>query len=52
MQPGDRVNLHADGVNTLEILELDDTTARVAPVDTDAPGAYPFRIPRAGLVAV
>lgn len=52
VQPGDRVKLHADGVNTFEILELDDTTARVAPVDTDAPGAYPFRIPRAGLVAV
>ncbi|WP_155288408.1 hypothetical protein [Rhodococcoides fascians] len=48
MQPDDRVKLHVDEIHIVEIVELDDTTALVAPV---APGAYPFRILRAGLVS-
>ncbi|MGU3438283.1 hypothetical protein ACNHUS_35390 [Actinomycetes bacterium M1A6_2h] len=36
-------------MSIFEIVEVDDTTARDTPVDTDAPGAYPFRVPRSGL---
>ncbi|WP_328810607.1 hypothetical protein [Rhodococcus sp. NBC_00294] len=39
-------------MTTFEITELDDTHATITPSEThaDAPGAYPFRILRAGLV--
>ncbi|MGN7132532.1 hypothetical protein ACTHQY_04570 [Rhodococcoides corynebacterioides] len=49
MQTGDSVKLHAHGVTTFEITELDDT---ITPSEThaNAPGAYPFRILRDSLV--
>ncbi|MBY6537625.1 hypothetical protein HQ325_02965 [Rhodococcus sp. BP-349] len=52
MQTGDRVKLHAHGVTTFEITELDDTHATITPSEThaNAPGAYPFRILRDSLV--
>jgi hypothetical protein len=52
VQTGDRVKLHAHGVTTFEITEQGDTHATITPSEThaDAPGAYPFRILRAGLV--
>ncbi|MDQ1178673.1 hypothetical protein [Rhodococcus sp. SORGH_AS_0301] len=51
MQPGDHVKLHTNGVTTFDIVELDDTHATITPSAThaDAPGAYLFRILRAGL---
>lgn len=52
MQPGDHITLHPNGTSTFEIVDLDDTHATITPTGTDAtaPGAYTFRIPRAGLV--
>lgn len=45
------MKLHAGGVHTFEIVELDDVAAQITPVGTDASGAYPFRIPLTSLVA-
>lgn len=52
MHPGDHVKLHAGGVHTFEVVEIDGTTARISPVGTAAPGAYCFGIPLVSLVVI
>ena len=50
MQVGDRVKLHRRGVSVFRIVAIDGDNATVL-AEGDAPGAYEFPTPRAGLVA-